>query len=91
MRDIKNFKGDDTMNKIKNEEVVNAYNMVVDLCVSNYEYIDNDEAEKSTRLLIFFINSFLRRVIDNITLNLINFIGLNSFYNLFKFLILLRK
>ena len=46
MRDIKNFKGDDTMNKIKNEEVVNAYNMVVDLCVSNYEYIDNDEAEK---------------------------------------------
>lgn len=46
MRDIKKFKGDDTMNKIKNEEVVNAYNMVVDLCVSNYEYIDNDEAEK---------------------------------------------
>lgn len=46
MGDIKNFKGDDTMNKIKNEEVVNAYNMVVDLCVSNYEYIDNDEAEK---------------------------------------------
>ena len=46
MREIKNFKGDDTMNKIKNEEVVNAYNMVVDLCVSNYEYIDNDEAEK---------------------------------------------
>ena len=46
MRDIKNFKGDDTMNKIRNEEVVNAYNMVVDLCVSNYEYIDNDEAEK---------------------------------------------
>ena len=46
MRDIKNFKGDDTMNKIKNEEVINAYNMVVDLCVSNYEYIDNDEAEK---------------------------------------------
>ena len=46
MRDIKNFKGDDTMNKIKNEEVVNAYNMVVDLCVNNYEYIDNDEAEK---------------------------------------------
>lgn len=46
MRDIKNFKGDDTMNKIKNEEVVNAYNIVVDLCVSNYEYIDNDEAEK---------------------------------------------
>lgn len=46
MRDIKNFKGDDTMNKIRNEEAVNAYNMVVDLCVSNYEYIDNDEAEK---------------------------------------------
>ena len=46
MGDIKNFKGDDIMNKIKNEEVVNAYNMVVDLCVSNYEYIDNDEAEK---------------------------------------------
>lgn len=46
MRDIKNFKGDDTMNKIRSEEVVNAYNMVVDLCVSNYEYIDNDEAEK---------------------------------------------
>lgn len=46
MGNIKNFKGDDTMNKIKNEEVVNAYNMVVDLCVSNYEYIDNDEAEK---------------------------------------------
>lgn len=46
MGDIKNFKGDDTMNKIKNEEVVNAYNMIVDLCVSNYEYIDNDEAEK---------------------------------------------
>lgn len=46
MGDIKNFKGDDTMDKIKNEEVVNAYNMVVDLCVSNYEYIDNDEAEK---------------------------------------------
>ena len=46
MRDIKNFKGDDTMNKIRTEEVVNAYNMVVDLCVSNYEYIDNDEAEK---------------------------------------------
>lgn len=46
MRGIKNFKGDDTMDKIKNEEVVNAYNMVVDLCVSNYEYIDNDEAEK---------------------------------------------
>ena len=41
-----NFKVDDTMDKIKNEEVVNAYNMVVDLCVSNYEYIDNDEAEK---------------------------------------------
>lgn len=46
MGDIKNFKGDDTMDKIKNEEVVNAYNMIVDLCVSNYEYIDNDEAEK---------------------------------------------
>lgn len=46
MGDIKNFKGDDTMDKIKNEEVVNAYNMVVDLCVNNYEYIDNDEAEK---------------------------------------------
>ena len=46
MGDINNFKGDDTMDKIKNEEVVNAYNMVVDLCVSNYEYIDNDEAEK---------------------------------------------
>ena len=46
MGDIKNFKGDDTMDKIKNEEVVNAYNMVVDLWVSNYEYIDNDEAEK---------------------------------------------
>ena len=46
MGDIKNFKGDDTMDKIKNEDVVNAYNMVVDLCVSNYEYIDNDEAEK---------------------------------------------
>ena len=46
MGDIKNFKGDDTMDKIKNEEVVNAYNMVVDLCVSNYEYIDNYEAEK---------------------------------------------
>ena len=46
MRDIKNFKGDDTMDKIKNEEVVNAYNKVVDLCVSNYEYIDNDEAEE---------------------------------------------
>lgn len=46
MGNIKNFKGDDIMNKIKNEEVVNAYNMVVDLCVSNYEYIDNDEAEK---------------------------------------------
>ena len=46
MGDIKNFKGDDTMDKIKNEEVVNAYNMVVDLCVSNYEYIDNNEAEK---------------------------------------------
>lgn len=46
MGNIKNFKGDDTMDKIKNEEVVNAYNMVVDLCVSNYEYIDNDEAEK---------------------------------------------
>ena len=46
MGDIKNFKGDDIMNKIRNEEVVNAYNMVVDLCVSNYEYIDNDEAEK---------------------------------------------
>lgn len=46
MGDIKNFKGDDTMDKIRNEEVVNAYNMVVDLCVSNYEYIDNDEAEK---------------------------------------------
>ena len=46
MGDIKNFKGDDIMDKIKNEEVVNAYNMIVDLCVSNYEYIDNDEAEK---------------------------------------------
>ena len=46
MRDIKNFKGDGIMNKIRNEEVVNAYNMIVDLCVSNYEYIDNDEAEK---------------------------------------------
>lgn len=46
MGNIKNFKGDDTMDKIKNEEVVNAYNMVVDLCVSNYEYIDNDEAER---------------------------------------------
>ena len=46
MRDIKNFKGDDTMDKIRNKEVVNAYNMVADLCVSNYEYIDNDEAEK---------------------------------------------
>lgn len=46
MGNIKNFKGDDTMDKIKNEEVVNAYNMVVDLCVNNYEYIDNDEAEK---------------------------------------------
>lgn len=46
MGNIKNFKGDDTMDKIRNEEVVNAYNMVVDLCVSNYEYIDNDEAEK---------------------------------------------
>lgn len=46
MRDIKNFKGDDTMDKIRNEEVVNAYNKVVDICVSNYEYIDNDEAEE---------------------------------------------
>lgn len=46
MRDIKNFKGDDTMDKIRNEEVVNAYNKVVDLCTSNYEYIDNDEAEE---------------------------------------------
>lgn len=46
MRDIKNFKGDDTMDKIRNEEVVNAYNKVVDLCVSNYEYIDNNEAEE---------------------------------------------
>lgn len=46
MGDIKNFKGDDTMDKIRNEEVVNAYNMVVDLCVSNYEYIDNDETER---------------------------------------------
>ena len=46
MGDIKNFKGDDTMDKIKNEEVINAYNMVVDLCVGNYEYIENDEAEK---------------------------------------------
>ena len=46
MRDIKNFKGDDTMDKIRNEEVVNAYNMIVDLCVSNYEYIDDDEGEK---------------------------------------------
>lgn len=46
MGDIKNFKGDDIMDKIRNEEVVNAYNMVVDLCVSNYEYIDNDEAER---------------------------------------------
>lgn len=46
MRDIKNFKGDDTMDKIRNEEVVNAYNKVVDLCVSNYEYIDNDEGEE---------------------------------------------
>ena len=46
MRDIKNFKGDDTMDKIRNEEVVNAYNKIVDLCVSNYEYIDNDEAEE---------------------------------------------
>lgn len=46
MRDIKNFKGDDTMNKIRNEEVVNAYDKIVDFCVSNYEYIDNDEAEE---------------------------------------------
>lgn len=46
MRDIKNFKGDDTMDKIRNEEVVNAYNKVVDLCVSNYEYIDNAKAEE---------------------------------------------
>lgn len=46
MRDIKNFKGDDTMDKIRNEEVVNAYNKVVDLCASNYEYIDNAEAEE---------------------------------------------
>ena len=46
MRDIKNFKGDDTMDKIRNEEVVNAYNKGVDLCVSNYEYIDNAEAEE---------------------------------------------
>lgn len=46
MRDIKNFKGDDTMDKIRNEEVINAYNKVVDICVSNYEYIDNDEAEE---------------------------------------------
>lgn len=34
------------MDKIRNEEVVNAYNKVVDLCVSNYEYIDNNEAEE---------------------------------------------
>lgn len=34
------------MNKIRNEEVVNAYNKVVDLCTSNYEYIDNNEAEE---------------------------------------------
>ncbi len=46
MGNIKNFKGDDTTDKIKNEEVINAYNMVVDLCVSNYEYIDNDEVEE---------------------------------------------
>jgi|GEM_PF-5962655 len=46
MGNIKNFKGDGIMNKIKNEEVVNAYNKIVDLCVSNYEYIDNDEAEE---------------------------------------------
>ena len=37
---------DTILNLGLNEEVVNAYNMVVDLCVSNYEYIDNDEAEK---------------------------------------------
>ena len=51
MRDIKNFKGDDTMDKIRNEEVVNAYNKVVDLCVSNYEYIDNAEAEEIDMVL----------------------------------------
>ena len=34
------------MDKIRNEEVVNDYNLVVDIGVSNYEYIDNDEAEK---------------------------------------------
>lgn len=34
------------MDKIRNEEVVNAYNKIVDLCVSNYEYIDNAEAEE---------------------------------------------
>ena len=34
------------MDKIRNEEVVNAYNKVVDLCVNNYEYIDNAEAEE---------------------------------------------
>lgn len=34
------------MNKIKRSEVAKAFNLVVDLCVSNYEYIENDEAEK---------------------------------------------
>ena len=34
------------MDKIRNEEVVNAYNKIVDLCVSNYEYIDDAEGEE---------------------------------------------
>ena len=34
------------MNKIKRSEVAKAFNLVVDFCSTNYEYIENDEAEK---------------------------------------------
>ena len=43
MRDIKNFKGDDTMNKIRNEEVVRAYTLVYDEIMSAFAELDIDE------------------------------------------------
>ena len=43
MRDIKNFKGDDTMDKIRNEEVINAYTLVYDEIMSAFAELDIDE------------------------------------------------
>ena len=39
------------MNKITKDEVIKAYSAILNLCVSNYEYIDNNEAERIDKCL----------------------------------------